>query len=201
MLKGSSLPWLAGWPIDYISRPWLIVTKYKEDRIRRMKLQHQAEGYLELGLPQQALNLLGRLGGSGNGSDVRTLYLQGQALRSLERYGEAIVPLRKVAELEPENVQVLLALGWCHKRVGRIDLAIEALETALAADSDEPLIRYNLACYHSVAGDKRHALAYLEQALALDPNYRLLIDHEPDFDPLRSDPEFQAICEGSRTRG
>ena len=71
---------------------------------------------------------------------------------------------------------------------GRIDLAIEALETALAADSDEPLIRYNLACYHSVAGDKRHALAYLEQALALDPNYRLLIDHEPDFDPLARRP-------------
>ncbi len=185
-----------------------------------MKLQHQAEGYLELGLPQQALRMLARLGSTGraggvdsagadtvdgadgsNGVDVRTLYLQGEALRSLERYVEAIVPLRKVAELEPENVRVLLALGWCHKRIGRIDLAIEALETALAADSDEPLIRYNLACYHSVAGDKQQALAYLEQALTLDANYRLLIDHEPDFDPLRADPEFQAICEGSRTRG
>jgi tetratricopeptide (TPR) repeat protein len=188
------------------------VTKSKEDRIRRMKLQHQAEGYLELGLPQQALDVLGRLGdadgasgaggagGAGN-ADVRTLYLRGEALRSLERYADAIVPLGKVAELEPENVQVLLALGWCHKRTGHIDRAIEALETALAADNDEPLIRYNLACYHSVAGDKRRALTYLEQALALDPNYRLLVEHEPDFDPLRGDPEFQTICEGSRTRG
>ncbi len=194
-----------------------------------MKLQHQAEGYLELGLPQQALHVLGRLGDAGVvdrakeaastgerstggtssggngakalGTDVRTLYLQGQALRALERYADAIVPLRKVADLEPENVQVWVALGWCHKRTGRIDLAIEALETALAADNDEPLIRYNLACYHSVAGDKRHSLAYLEQALALDPEYRLLIDHEPDFDSLRGDPEFQAICEGSRARG
>ena len=92
------------------------VTKSKEDRIRRMKLQHQAEGYLELGLPQQALHVLGRLGEAGSvrrgdGADVRTLYLQGEALRSLERYVDAIVPLRKVAELEPENVQVLLALG------------------------------------------------------------------------------------------
>lgn len=103
--------------------------------------------------------------------------------------------------MEPENVQVLLALGWCHKRTGHIDRAIEALETALAADNDEPLIRYNLACYHSVAGDKRRALTYLEQALALDPNYRLLVEHEPDFDSLRGDPEFQTICEGSRTRG
>jgi Flp pilus assembly protein TadD len=177
------------------------VTKSKEDRIRRMKIQHQAEGYLELNLPQQALNVLGRLGGGASRSqaaDVRTLYLQGQALRSLERYAEAIVPLEKVAELEPENVQVLLALAWCHKRTGRIDLAITALETALAADGDEPLIRYNLACYHTVAGDKRRALAYLEQALALDPNYRLLVEHEPDFDSLRRDPEFLAVCDGSR---
>ena len=111
------------------------------------------------------------------------------------------MPLGKVAELEPENCEVLLALGWCQKRVGRIDLAIEALERALEADHEEPLIRYNLACYHSVAGDKRQALAYLEQALALDPNCRLLIDDEPDFDSLRGDPEFQAVCEGSRTRG
>ena len=169
-----------------------------------MKLQHQAEGYLELVCPSRPSTCsagwaatAGRL--AGRGADVRTLYLQGEALQSLERYADAIVPLRKVAELEPENVQVLLALGWCHKRTGRIDLAIEALETALAADNDEPLIRYNLACYHSVAGDKRQALAYLEQALALDPNYRLLIDHEPDFDPLRGDPEFQAVCEGTRT--
>lgn len=170
-----------------------------------MKLQHQAEGYLELGLPQQALQVLGRLGEADSAgarrADLRTLYLQGEALRSLERYVDAIVPLRKVAELEPENVQVLLALGWCHKRTGRIDLAIEALETALAADNDEPLIRYNLACYHSVAGDKRHCLAYLEQALTLDPNYRLLIDHEPDFDSLRGDADFQAICDGSQTPG
>jgi Flp pilus assembly protein TadD len=176
------------------------LTKSKEDRIRRMKFQHQAEGYLELGLPQQALNVLARLGTAGE-SDARTLYLQGEALRSLERYADAIAPLRKVAELEPENTQVLLALGWCHKRCGRIDLAIEALEAALATDGDEPLIRYNLACYHSVAGNKRAALTFLEQALSLDPNYRLLIDHEPDFDPIRTDPEFQAICEGARTGG
>ena len=192
------VPFPAVEPIHFAPVP--DVTKSKEDRIRRMKLQHQAEGYLELDLPKQALQLLDRLG-EADSVDVRTLSLRGEALRSLERYVDAIVPLRKVAELEPENVKVLLALGWCQKRIGRIDLAIEALEAALAADSEEPLIRYNLACYHSVAGDKRQALAFLEQALALDPNYRRLIDDEPDFDPLRNDPEFHAVCEGSRTRG
>ena len=151
-------------------------------------------------MPRQALMALARLGGDGT-PDSHTLYLQGEALRALEQYHEALVPLARVAQVEPENIRVWLALGWCHKRTGRIDLAIDAMESALAADPDEALIRYNLACYWSVAGGKRESLRYLEQALALDPNYRSLVEHEPDFDPIRSDPEFQAVCEGTQTQG
>ena len=151
-------------------------------------------------MPQQALEVLVRLGDEEL-ADTRSLFLQGEALRALERYQEAIVPLGRVAELDSENIQVWLALGWCHKRTGRLDLAIDALETALMADPDEALIRYNLACYWSLAGGKRQALSYLEQALSLDPDYGRLAHHESDFDPIRSDPEFQALCEGSRTRG
>ncbi len=171
-----------------------------KDRIRCVKLHQQAEGYLELGLPQKALDVLSRLEGP-DAADPQTLYYQGEALRALERFTEAIVPLTKVAAAEPENIHVWLALGWCHKRTGRVDLAIEALETALAADGDEPLLRYNLACYWSVAGDKQKALRYLEQALALDANYRLLVAHEPDFDSIRSFPDFQALVQGAQPQG
>lgn len=151
-------------------------------------------------MPQQAIDVLARLGET-EASDTQTLYLRGEALRALDQYREALVPLGRVAEAEPENIRVWLALGWCHKRTGRIDLAIDALETALTVDPEEPLIRYNLACYWSLAGGKRQALTYLEQAFALDSNYRHLVEHESDFDSIRSDPEFQAICEGSQTRG
>ena len=179
------------------------MSKSKEDRIRRMKIQSQAsKAILEPNSAANRPSMPFGLPGNMDDADVRTLYLLGEACaRLVATPTPSCVASEKVAELEPENVKVLLALGWCHKRTGRIDRAIAALESALAADSEEPLIRYNLACYHSVAGDKRHALAYLEQALALDPNYRLLIEHEPDFDPLRGDAEFQAICDGSQTRG
>ena len=167
-----------------------------------MKLQHQAEGYLELGMSQQALDVLNRLGDSDDGdADLHALYLQGEALRGLGRYGEALAALGRVTKAEPENVHAWLAVGWCHKRSGRLDLAIDALEAARAADPEEPLIHYNLACYWTLAGGKRQALGYLERALALDASYRGLIDGETDFDALRSDPDFQAVCAGKQTTG
>jgi len=154
-----------------------------------MKLQHQAEGYLELGMPQQALDALARVGQSDS-ADVQTLYLQGEALRALGRYGEALVPLGRVTQSEPENIHAWLAAGWCHKRSGRIDLAIDALETALAADPEEPLIRYNLACYECVLGNMSQAKLHLAEAfnLALDQDctdeWKKQMLGDPDLKPL-----------------
>jgi Flp pilus assembly protein TadD len=162
--------------------------------IRRMRLQREAEGYLELGMSQHALSSLGRIGDLTS-LDPSALYLWGEALRSLERYDEAITPLRRAAQSDPENINIYLALGWCYKRVGHVDLAIEALERALAAEPNEPLLRYNLACYFSLAGNKNRALRYLSQALAIAPGYRSLIDAETDFDPIRRDPDFLTLCD------
>lgn len=171
-----------------------------KSRIRRTKIQREAEGYLELGMPQHALDTLARLG-APDACDTHALYLWGEALRGMQRYREALTPLEQAAEAGPENLHVWFALGWCYKRTGRIDLAIDSLEKVLAVEPSEPLVHYNLACYWSLAGNKRRALEFLSRALDIDPEYGLLIDDEPDFDPLRSDPEFQALCGVSRVRG
>jgi tetratricopeptide (TPR) repeat protein len=169
------------------------------NRIRRQKIQTEAEGYLELGMPRQALETLARLDNPIN--DSHALYLWGEGLRAMRRYAEALMPLRQAAEASPENVHVWFALGWCYKRTGRIDLAIDSLERALALDPAEALTHYNLACYWSLAGNKFRALKYLSRALAIDPDFCQLIDDEPDFDSIRTDPGFRALCEGSETPG
>lgn len=162
------------------------------DRVRRQQFVLQAEGYLELGMAQHALDALARVGDpetlSGHG-----LYLTGEALRSLGRFREAIEPLTRASQADPGNIHIWLALGWCYKRVSRIDLAIESLEEALSAEPNDALVNYNLACYWAVANSKRQALGYLQKALDLDDHYRALIADEPDFDPIRTDPGFQAL--------
>ncbi len=161
-------------------------------RIRSRQIERQAEGYLELGMAQHAMDTLSRLGPM-EAYAPNALYLCGEALRELERYDEALIPLTKAAESDPTNLRIWLALGWCHKRTSRLDLAIRDMECALEYEPTQALLHYNLACYLSLAGQKERAIAHLSRALAIDSDYRAMIDSESDFDPIRSDPEFQAL--------
>ena len=42
---------------------------------------------------------------------------------------------------------------------------------------------------------------HLALALRMDSHYRELVDSEPDFDPIRSDPEFQALTDRLKQGG
>jgi hypothetical protein len=60
-------------------------------------------------------------------------------------------------------------------------------------DASEAVLHYNLACYWSLARNRTLALRYLARALEIDSNYRDMIADEPDFNPLRHDPEFKQL--------
>jgi Flp pilus assembly protein TadD len=178
------------------------------ERLRRQQLLREAEGYLDLlaaGGPkwpvaaatrnilvERTLRVLEEIPAE-TARAGELLLLRGQALRMAERPAEAIGPLRDAAELEPENLDIWLSLGWCYKRVGRIDLAVEAMEEALGVAPEQALVHYNLACYWALARNVSMSVEYLTHAFDLDPNYRDLVADEPDFDAVRRDPEFQAV--------
>jgi tetratricopeptide (TPR) repeat protein len=162
------------------------------DRIRRQHLLVQAEGYLELGMGEHALEVLDRCEQLARLPE-HGLYLRGQCLRELGRFREALDPLWQAAQSNPENIGTWLALGWCYKRTGKLDRAIESLEEALSVEPNDALVHYNLACYWALAKNKRQALNYLRKAFALEEDYRSLVAEESDFDPIRDDPAFQAL--------
>lgn len=176
---------------------------------RRQQFLSEAEGYLDLAgglherwkpepdvrdrLAQRALDVLNRLSRESTWRQAHVLYLKGQALRTMHRYQEAVEPLTESSRLDPECLQVWLALAWCRKRTGRLDLAIQSLEEALALEPDEAIVHYNLACYWSLANNPLLAVAYLARAFDIDSNYRDLVGDEPDFDPIRNHPDFLAL--------
>src|SRR4051794_17386038 len=163
------------------------------DRIKRQL--DEAEGYLMLNLPARALEIL------ESRTDWATMqfeasFLTGEALRSLDRFRDALKPLELAAKLRPAEVGVAIALGWCYKRTHRLAQAIDALERAARHNPDTPLLHYNLACYWSLAHNAAKALEELALALDLAPHLRALIADESDFDGLRGDPEFERLTVG-----
>ncbi len=143
-------------------------------------------------MPEHALDVLERWD-DPRALDGRVCYLRGEALRALQRHTEAIKWLRRASTTLSESIHVLVAMAWCHKRTGRVDLAIDDLDRALKIDPGEAILHYNLACYWTLAGNKRFALRYLARAIEMDGRFRDLVSEEPDFDSLRDDPRFQSI--------
>ncbi|MGD9648473.1 MAG: tetratricopeptide repeat protein [Pirellulales bacterium] len=164
-------------------------------RLRLAQRLRAAEGYLELGMAEHALRVLDEIE-EPNSSQGSVDYLRGEALRSLERYEDALVPLQRAVERLPSKINIWIALGWCQKRTGQLDLAIESLEKALTAEptrEERALLTYNLACYTSLQGHTQRAVSLLRKACAIEPHYKELALSESDFDRIRSDPGFQSV--------
>ncbi len=168
-----------------------MMTDFLKQRLRRTR--REAEGYLELGMPDHALCTLQRHPRLIN-DDPRGSYLLGECLREMRHYREAIGPLSRSLELIPDDIHVWMALAWCYKRVGHVEQAIDALERAVEVEPGNAILHYNLACYWSLAQNPRLALHHLANALDIDGNFRDFIPDEPDFDPLRRNPLFQSLA-------
>lgn len=166
--------------------------------VRILRQLDEAEGYLMLEMPRNALRILE----SRPEWPLMTFeanFLKGEALRQLNRHREALACLEEAASLRPDDVAVALAQGWCYKRTNRLAQAVDALERAARQEPENALIHYNLACYWSVAGNAPKALEELAVALRLKPEMRRLIPDEGDFDFLRGDAVFEGLVNDATT--
>jgi tetratricopeptide (TPR) repeat protein len=130
--------------------------------------------------------------------EARRQMVIGQARRLLKRYELAACAFRRAAQHRPARLDALIGLGWCQKRMGRVDLAVVSLTRALAIAPEEPRLHYNLACYLSLAGQYRAAVYELAWALELEPALRHRAIIEPDFDAIHASPAFEALTSSRR---
>jgi len=164
---------------------------------RQQRRLEAVEGYLLLGMAQQALREIDALRGSGCDS-VEVFRLRGEALRELCRYEDALEEFRAADAQEPGDLTTLMGMAWCLKRIDRLDDALETMQLAYQSHPEEPVVLYNIACYLTLSGDKAQALSWLGRALRMEPGLRTLIPDESDFDSLRDDPDFQFIVADPR---
>jgi len=163
-----------------------------------IRLLRQAEGYLELSMPQQALEALRKIEDPAD-QEYPFHLLRGMAHRDLKDYPQSLVYLEAAADINPNSVTLQMALAWCYKRTDQLPRAISATEFAHQLDPKEPILMYNLACYLALAREKDQALNWLGQALRASPEILRMIPEESDFDPLREDPDFVKMIEMAET--
>lgn len=177
------------------------------ERVRRKKLIREAEGYLELimvfddrwrldddlreQLADRVIECLSKIK-NPLGHKPHILFLKGQACIACKRHSTAIHHLKQAAQLDNENIHVHIALAWCYKRTGKLDLAIESMQAAIQVDKNSAIAHYNLACYLALNKDAPSAVMHLTIALGLNQQFRPLVARESDFDEIRDDPRFQA---------
>ena len=169
-------------------------------RPRPEQLLEQAEGYLLLEMPRPALDRLAAIDDPEfKPFDVHKL--RGEAHRvagdfedSLNAFHAALGHLPESTDTREERVGILLGMAWAYKRIDQLQRAIAVTTQAHRLVPDDPIVMYNLACYHSLDRNKDQALSWLGRAIRTQASIRKLITDETDFDPLRDDPDFQFVA-------
>jgi tetratricopeptide (TPR) repeat protein len=151
-----------------------------------------ASGYLQLGMLREAAAELARIDRDLAGlPEVLRLKVDFFTIRedwhTVRRYTSQLV------KLEPADVQAWVTLGYSTRRSVSIRAARRILLRAAALHPEEPVLKFNLACYAAQLGKLPEASLFLTTALALDPRYQELALADPDLAPLRE--EFQrGLC-------
>jgi TolB-like protein/Flp pilus assembly protein TadD len=125
-----------------------------------------------------------------------------QTYTGLGRAAEAEAVSRKVLELlpnyllqNPDDARARMFYAITLLEVGRRDEAIAEGTAALESSPGDSVMLYNGACLYSRLGEKRRAIDTLRQAIAAGVTNFGWMKNDPDFDPIRDDPEFVALME------
>lgn len=126
----------------------------------------RATGYLELGMPADALTELEDLP-TGSASTTGQ-HLRVEALFQLHDWKSAVKICLRMLEQEPEDPNWWVQAAYAQRRCTSIEDAEPILRRALARHPEHFLIRYNLACYACVGHREEEAKDHLRGLIVED---------------------------------
>ena len=97
---------------------------------------------------------------------------------------------------EPLGWELWAPFGRLYREGRYAEAADQAREVA-SAHPEYPGLLYNVACCESLAGRKADAIEHLRLAIERSDSVRSYLAGDSDLDPLRDEPEFQALLPDS----
>lgn len=92
----------------------------------------------------------------------------------------------------PDDPQLLIQLANFYASIGKKDLSLARLNSALASPRRDPSIDYRAAVVYMLLGQPKQAEPLVLRALALKSNV-VEIEHSPELAPLRSEAAVQVL--------
>src|SRR5688572_30291075 len=126
-----------------------------------------------------------------------------QTCQGLGRTEEAAAARRQVVELlpnyllqNPDDARARMVYALTLANYGRREEAVSEGAKALELSPSDPVMLYNGACLYSQLGEVARAIAALRQAVAAGYWNLGWMQHDPDLNPLRGEPEFVELMQG-----
>jgi tetratricopeptide (TPR) repeat protein len=117
--------------------------------------------------------------GAGGLQDL-VLTARGRILELREQWEDAIAAYEAQLAADPTELSIHTAIGRCHRMLGALGAAEEALEKSLAGYPFSPTVHYELALVMADRGDTQQAIEHLETAL------RVWTDADDSYEPARN---------------
>jgi serine/threonine protein kinase len=117
----------------------------------------------------------------------------GRAEEGFDRCKRGIAAAERAISLNPGDSRAMYSGAIALERVGEPKRAEEWARRAVQTDPTHPLMLYNVACFHAVAGRPEVALDHLERAFELGMRNRDWLLTDPDLTSVRDHPRFKAL--------
>ncbi len=144
-----------------------------------------AQGYLELGMAEEALAELSTLKLESVDPDLVELRLH--ILMQAKRWSEALSAAEELLRLTPEALPGYIHGAFALHELGRTEEARNLLLKGPAELRKDPTFHYNIGCYEAVLGNREAALLSLERSFSLDDTYRDFARRDPDLMLVRDE--------------
>ncbi|MEM7603127.1 MAG: hypothetical protein AAF357_17155 [Verrucomicrobiota bacterium] len=145
----------------------------------------KARGYIDLGMFDDALNLIDSLPEdqllSDDAHEMRIIILLDR-----NQYEEAFEVSRTLSESRPGNHAGFIQGAYALHALSKTQEAIDFLQTGPESLQDEPSYFYNLACYEVALGRIEAAMTWLQQSINLDPRNRSRALKDKDLEIIHS---------------